>query len=142
MQRYVGKISGPILDRIDMTIEVFPVEYEKLERREQSETSEELKKKVEQVRAIQKKRFHGRKITTNSEMGRQEIEEFCVLGEEEKKVLARFFREDEFSTRRYFRILKLARTIADVDGNEKIKKEHLMEAVHYCNTGNRYWEVP
>jgi magnesium chelatase family protein len=124
-----------------MTIEVFPVEYEKLERREKTESSAELKMKVEQVRELQKKRFHGRKITTNSEMGKQEIEEFCVLGKDEKEVLQRFFHEKEFGTRRYFRILKLARTIGDVEGSEKIQTGHLMEAVHYCNTGNRYWEV-
>ena len=141
MKRYVGKISQPILDRIDMMIEVFPVEYGRIEKREIGESSEEIRKKVEQARQKQKERFQGRNVKLNAEMSKKETEEFCKLGKEENAILKQIFKENEFSTRRYYRMLKLARTIADLDMSEKIKQKHLIEAYQYCNIGKKYWRV-
>ena len=77
----------------------------------------------------------------NAQMGKKEIEEFCKLGREEEKILHTIFTENEFSTRRYFRMLKLARTIADLEESREIKSNHLIEAYHYCNAGKKYWEA-
>ena len=139
--RYTGKISQPILDRIDMMIEVFPVEYEKIKKKEISENSESIRKQVEQARKIQEKRFRNKPIHLNSEMGKREVEEFCVFYEDAEEILHQLFQKNEFSTRRYYRILKLARTIADLEGSKKIKKYHLTEAYSYCNVGKKYWRM-
>lgn len=141
IRRYTGKISQPILDRIDMMIEVFPVEYEKIRKRESAETSEGIRKKVCAARLIQEKRFQKTAIRLNSEMGKQEVEKFCVFHEEAEEVLHKLFRKNEFSTRRYYRILKLARTIADLEGSSQILKHHLTEAYSYCNVGKKYWRM-
>ena len=141
IRRYTGKISQPILDRIDMMIEVFPVEYEKIKKREQTESSEEIRVKVCQARKIQEKRFKKKNIQLNSEMGKREVEEFCIFHEEAEAVLHQIFKKNEFSTRRYYRILKLARTIADLEASEVIKKHHLTEAYSYCNVGKKYWRM-
>ena len=139
LKRYIGKISQPILDRIDMMIEVFPVEYEKIEIQERGESSYEMRKKVEAARRRQKERFWGRNFQVNAEMKKRDTEEFCTLGKSEKEILHQIFNENEFSTRRYYRILKLARTIADLEEIEEIKAEHLIEAYRYCNIGKKYW---
>ena len=141
IKRYIGKISQPILDRIDMMIEVFPVEYKKIEKKEQGESSEEIKKKVESAREVQSERFAGRKIRLNAEMTKKDVEEFCELGEREQQILHKMFHKNEFSTRRYYRMLKLARTIADLEKSENIKEKHLIEAYQYCNIGKKYWKA-
>ena len=135
ISRYTGKISQPILDRIDMMIEVFPVEYEKIRKKEPSETSESIRNRVCQARALQESRFQNKPIYLNSEMSKREVEEFCLFHGDAEEVLHQLFQKNEFSTRRYYRILKLARTIADLEGSEKIKKHHLTEAYSYCNVG-------
>lgn len=139
--RYTGKISQPILDRIDMMIEVFPVEYEKIRRKESAETSESIREKVVLARKIQEKRFKRKKIRLNSEMNKREVEEFCTFHEDAEQVLHLIFQKNEFSTRRYYRILKLARTIADLDESPEIQKHHLTEAYSYCNVGKKYWRM-
>ncbi len=141
IKRYIGKISQPILDRIDMMIEVFPVAYERIERKERGETSEEIRKKVEAARMKQAERFSGRKIQLNAEMSKKDTEEFCELGVKEREVLHKIFSENDFSTRRYYRMLKLARTIADLDDSEKIMQKHIIEAYQYCNIGKKHWRV-
>lgn len=141
IRQYTGKISQPILDRIDMMIEVFPVEYEKIRNKEIGETSESIRKKVCKAREVQKRRFGRKKMQLNSEMGKREIEEFCVFHEDAEEVLHQMFKKNEFSTRRYYRILKLARTIADLEGSMEIQKHHLTEAYSYCNVGKKYWRM-
>lgn len=141
IRRYTGKISQPILDRIDMMIEVFPVDYEKIRKGEGTETSEKIREKVCLARKIQENRFQKRKIRWNSEMGKREVEEFCTFQKDAEEVLHQLFLKNEFSTRRYYRILKLARTIADLEGSTKIKKHHLTEAYSYCNVGKKYWRM-
>lgn len=141
IRRYTGKISQPILDRIDMMIEVFPVEYEKIRKKEQEETSESIREKVCTARKLQERRFSKKAIHLNSEMGKREVEEFCVFHEDTENVLHQLFQKNEFSTRRYYRILKLARTIADLEGCREIRKHHLTEAYSYCNVGKKYWRM-
>ena len=141
IRRYVGKISQPILDRIDMMIEVMPVDYVKIKNKEKSVSSASIRKQVEHVRQIQKLRFCDKKFQLNSEMGREEVERFCTLHPEAEKVLHQIFTSNTFSTRRYYRILKLARTIADLDDSEEIKKQHVTEAYSYCNVGEKYWRM-
>lgn len=141
IRRYSGKISQPILDRIDMMIEVFPVGYEKIKKREHTETSEMIRARVCEARKLQEKRFRKREIHLNSEMGKREVEEFCVFHEDAEEVLHKLFQKNEFSTRRYYRMLKLARTIADLDDSKEIRKHHLTEAYSYCNVGKKYWRM-
>ena len=141
IRRYSGKISQPILDRIDMMIEVFPVEYEKIRRKETSDASESIRERVCRARMLQEERFRKKAIHLNSEMGKREVEEFCVFHKEAEEVLHQLFQKNEFSTRRYYRILKLARTIADLEDSEEIRKHHLTEAYSYCNVGKKYWRM-
>ena len=100
------KISEPILDRIDMMIEVFPVEYKKIRNRGQEETSSEMRKKIREARMIQKERFLNTGILLNAEMNQKQTECFCILQKEAEEVLHSLFETNEFSTRRYYRILK------------------------------------
>jgi len=141
MKRYIGKISQPILDRMDLMVEVFPVEYRKIDKREQGMTSGEMRLYVEKARQRQARRFRGTNIHVNAEMTQKETEEFCILGEDEKRALKEIFESNEFSTRRYYRILKLSRTIADLEESENICVHHIIEAYQYCNIGKKYWKV-
>lgn len=141
IRRYTGKISQPILDRMDMMLEVLPVEYEKLSKMQKGQSSAELRSRVLAARRIQKERFAGMEIQVNAEMDKRQTEEFCCLGKEEKAILHTIFSENEFSTRRYFRMIRLARTIADLEESERIQKKHIIEAYQYCNIGKKYWKV-
>lgn len=127
--KYQKKISGPLLDRIDLHVEVPRLPYEKLSGEQKNETSESIKQKVQKARLMQRQRFDSAK--TNSEMNVLEIKKFCVLGEEEQKALGQAMRAFNFSGRSLHRILKVARTIADLAGEEKINPDHLSEAIHY-----------
>lgn len=141
IRRYTGKISQPILDRIDMMIEVFPVEYEKIRKKESAETSAMVRKKVQRAREIQEQRFSHTAVRLNSEMGKREVEAFCEMNQGAELVLHQIFQKNKFSTRRYYRMIKLARTIADLEESEQIEKCHLTEAYSYCNTGKKYWRT-
>ena len=141
IRRYTGKISQPILDRIDMMIEVFPVEYDKIQKKETSENSESIREKVNRARKIQENRFKNTAIHLNTEMNKRDVEKFCVFHKDAEETLHLLFQKNEFSTRRYYRILKLARTIADLEESDEIKKHHLTEAYSYCNVGKKYWRM-
>lgn len=129
--RYQAKISGPILDRIDLHIEVPRLQFEKLSEETEPEDSKTIQKRVEKARQIQIKRFSGSNIITNSEMGNEQIKNYCQLdssgAELMKNALSRFF----ISTRAYFRIIKVARTIADLEDAPNIKPNHIAEAIQY-----------
>ncbi|MGN0506795.1 MAG: YifB family Mg chelatase-like AAA ATPase [Lachnospiraceae bacterium] len=139
INNYIGKISQPLLDRMDMTIEVFPVDYKQLRSTKKEESSAEIRKKVCAARDIQKQRYERRGIFTNAEMTKTEIEEFCRLDAESERLLQCLYNTNETSTRGYYRLLKLARTIADLDGSGLIRKEHLAEARCYRSLGKKYW---
>jgi magnesium chelatase family protein len=129
--RYQKKISGPILDRIDIHIEVPRIKYEKLSEDKFAEDSYKVKNRVVQARKIQSKRFSGTKIKSNSGMSSREIKGFCRLEEDAEKLIAQAVESMKLSARVYHRLLKLARTIADLDGAETIKINHIAEALQY-----------
>jgi len=129
--RYREKISGPILDRIDLQVSVPRPKIEKLEESGRGESSADIRSRVEAARARQERRFEGRGIRTNSEMGPEMIREFCVLDDESKKLLRSAVSELKLSARSYHRILKVARTIADLSGSDDITSGNVAEALQY-----------
>ena len=132
IERYKRRISGPILDRIDLHINVPFVEAEKLEGTINSETSNVIRKKVITARQIQTARFADfPEIHTNSQMKNKHVKLFCPLNEEEKKLMKLAVEKHYLSTRSYFRIIKVARTIADLQNENNILLEHLAEALQY-----------
>jgi magnesium chelatase family protein len=129
--RYKQKISGPIMDRIDLHVEVPRLEFEKLQENANSETSEEIRNRVEKARLIQFERFAKMRIVTNSEMGPEQIKKFCPLDDQCVLLLKNAVSSLKLSVRAYHRLIKLARTIADLAGEEKIQPQHIAEAVQY-----------
>jgi magnesium chelatase family protein len=130
VSKYKKKISGPILDRIDLHIEVPSVSFEKLEG-EEGESSAEIKKRIEKARAIEQKRFRGLPLQTNAEMGVREIKKFIKINDTLRPALKLAHAKYNLSARAYHRVLKLSRTIADLAGEENIEQNHLLEALRY-----------
>lgn len=139
LQRYLGRISKPILDRIDICVEAAPVTYEELRGKGKPESSETIRRRVEQVMEIQKERFRKYPIQFNSEMGAELVEKFCKLTPEEESFFREVYQRKGFSARAYSKILKVARTIADMDETEQIGHVHLCEAIGYRSLEERYW---
>jgi len=139
VRRYLGKISRPLLDRIDICVEAAPVGYEELRSNAKNESSAEIRRRVERAREIQQRRFAGSGLYFNSEMKGSDIRQYCVLGEKEEQFLMRVFREMQLSARGCDKILKVARTIADLDVSERITAAHLSEAVGYRSIEEKYW---
>lgn len=131
IQNYLKKISGPLLDRIDLKIDVERVEYQDLKNRALEESSTEIKKRVDKARKIQLERFKGTHVHTNAKMNSKMINEFCKLDDECEMLMKMAFDKYHISARGYTRILKVARTIADLDGSENICSNHLAEALAY-----------
>jgi magnesium chelatase family protein len=131
IKKYMGKISGPIFDRIDIYITVPAVKPEELKGKSTGEPSEKIRERVVKAHEIQKKRFKNRKVRFNSQMGRKEIKEFCRMTEEAEEMLLKAVKAFGLSARAYNRILKLSRTIADLDGNDLIEVKHVAEALSY-----------
>lgn len=128
---YWSKLSGPLLDRIDMYVETARVDLHKLQSNGKGECSESIRKKVEKARKIQEKRFRNKEYSFNAEMPASDIELFCALGKEEKQLMELAYHNLQLSARTYHRVLKVSRTIADLDGCECIKKQHIAEALAY-----------
>ncbi len=128
--KYKKKISGPLLDRIDLHIETPAVQFEKLEGAD-SESSSAIRERVEHARDIQRKRFRGLNISANAQMGLREIKQFIKVDEELRPVLKLAHEKYQLSARSYHRLLKLGRTIADLDVSDEIKERHLSEALRY-----------
>lgn len=139
VRRYLGKISRPLLDRIDICVEAAPVSYEDIRGETKGEASCSIRERVERAREIQKKRFEGTSLFFNSEMKQREIRQYCALGQEEERFLKRMFDRLGLSARGCDRVLKVARTIADLDGEPRILAEHLAEAAGYRDLEGRYW---
>jgi magnesium chelatase family protein len=127
--KYQKKISGPLLDRIDLHVEVPRLPYEKIASENRGESSADFKTRVEKVRSIQSARFGSAK--TNSEMNLKELKAFCVLAEAEQELLKQAMKQFGFSGRSLHRILKVARTIADLGESQNIQATHLAEAIQY-----------
>ena len=140
IQKYMGKISGPLLDRIDIQVEVTPVKYEKLQGNEKIETSAKIKERVDKARKIQQNRYKELEIHSNSQLTPTLIEKYCKLGEKEKQILKKAFDTLGLSARAHDRILKVARTIADLDEKENIEIAHITEAIQYRNLDKKYWK--
>lgn len=128
--KYLSKISGPILDRIDIQVQVPSVKYDELSG-VKSESSEIIRERVNRARQIQLERYKGLKIYSNSELTPKLIEKVCKLSEASKVVLRKSFERLNLSARAYYRILKVARTIADLDGAKDIGTSHIIEAINY-----------
>jgi magnesium chelatase family protein len=128
---YKRKISGPILDRIDLHIEVPRIKFEKLTSETKAESSANIKTRIQNARNIQKQRFQNTKIITNSEMSSEAVKNFCRVDDDSKLLLKNAVNQMHLSARAYFRILKLARTIADLDNFANIKNNHIAEAIQY-----------
>ena len=139
IQRYLSKISGPILDRIDIQVEVEPVKFDDLSSKEVLETSADIRKRVEKARKIQLERYKNEKIYNNANLSARQIKKYIILDEKLEKIIEFAFKKFKFSARSFNKILKLTRTIADLDGSEEIKEEHLLEAIRYRSLSNKYW---
>lgn len=139
-QKYLAKVSGPLLDRLDIHIEVPQVDFKKLSADEKGESSAEIKKRVNKARAIQIKRFDGTNITCNAKMSPSMTRQVCKLDEQSKKMLERCFETMGLSARAYDKILRVARTIADLDGSENIELVHVTEAVQYRALDRKFWQ--
>lgn len=133
--RYTQKISGPILDRIDMHVEVSRINVDKLESTELGEKSVDIRTRVEKARNIQKARLQDLSEITNAELSSKQVRQFCELDDESKGLLRSATERLNLSARAYHRIIKLARTIADLDGSEKILKNHIAEGIQYRAKG-------
>jgi len=131
ISRYQKRISGPLLDRIDIFVQVPRIEYEKLADERPAEVSERVRSRVEEARAIQRARFEGTRLTCNTEMTPVEVREFCQVEPEAQSLLRAAMKQLALSARAFHRILKLARTIADLAGAPTIGASHLAEAIQY-----------
>ena len=139
VNRYLGRISGPMLDRLDLHIEVPPVDYESLKFGGNEETSEEIRKRVNAARQIQNKRYEGTGITCNARLLPSMLSEFCKMTDDAEALLQASFDRLGMSARAYDRILKVARTIADLNASEKIEMTHIAKAIQFRSLDRKYW---
>lgn len=140
VQRYLGKISGPLLDRFDLQVEITPVPFEKLSDRGRAESSAVIRERVIRAREIQSERFHGEKgVHCNAQMTRQLLEKYAVPDEEGIRILRLAMERLNLSARAYDRILKVSRTIADLEGCEQINSDHIGEAIGYRSLDRENW---
>ena len=140
MQKYLNRISGPLLDRIDIHLEVTPVPFRELTSTSAGEKSDVIRARVEKARKIQAVRFEGNQgVYCNAQMGSKMLHDVCVLHEEGRQLLKTAMERLGLSARAYDRILKVSRTIADLDASEDIRTEHLAEAIHYRSLDRDGW---
>ncbi|MCR4902673.1 MAG: YifB family Mg chelatase-like AAA ATPase [Butyrivibrio sp.] len=140
IRRYLGHLSGPILDRIDISIEAPKVDVTELGNdRGLNESSAVIRKRVMRARSIQARRFEGTSLRFNADMGPSEIRKYCKLGPMEKRLIEQIFHTMDLSARTYHRVLRVARTIADLEGSSDIKSSHITEAACYRMTDSKYW---
>lgn len=138
IEKYINKISGPLLDRIDLHVEVKPVKYKKLNSENKIEGSQQIKERVDSARRVQYLRYKNLNIFSNAELTPKMIEKYCVLDQECKQILELAFNKLGLSARAYSRILKVSRTIADLENKKNIEKHHLLEAIQYRSLDRKY----
>ena len=136
---YLGKISQPLLERIDICTEVPAVSFSKMKKKIAGESSAQIRKRVEAVQEIQRERYKEEKFCFNGELDGRKLEKYCVMTGGADKLLEQAYEQFQFSTRAYHKILKTARTIADMEASEKIKEEHICEALAYRAYDKKYW---
>lgn len=139
IHKYLSRISGPLLDRMDLHVEVPQVDFEQLKDRSSGESSVLIKEKVTLARAVQEKRFAGKQYRVNALMGPSEIKKHCILDHAAEQLLKAAFNKLGLSARGYTRILKVARTIADLDNEADINIKHVAEALQYRSLDKKYW---
>jgi len=139
IQKYIGKISGPLLDRIDIHIQVQSVKYDQLSSRVPAEHSSEIRKRVVNARRIQQERFKGTKLFSNADMQSNEIKRYCEIDSASQELLKMAITKLGLSARAYDRILKVGRTIADLAGEERISSAHIGEAIQYRSLDRNFW---
>jgi magnesium chelatase family protein len=140
VQRYLNKVSGPLLDRIDLHVEVTPVSFDQMTANRKNESSEEIRERVMEARERQANRFAGSEgVYSNSMMSSQMVKEVCQISDAGKQLLKTAMEKLGLSARAYDRILKVSRTIADLADSEEIKIEHLAEAIQYRSLDRDSW---
>ncbi len=139
-QRYLNRVSGPLLDRLDIHISVPPVDFENLSGTEKAESSADIKKRVEKAREIQHERFKGTKITCNAKMDSAATKKYCYMSPSALLILKTAFDRLSLSARAYDKVLRIARTIADLDGEDEIDVKHITEAIQYRSLDRRFEE--
>lgn len=141
IKRYLNRISGPLLDRFDIHVEVPPVKFDELRSSEITESSAEIKKRVDDARKIQRERFKGSKTLCNAKINAEQFEKACIIDKAAEKTLKDAFESLGLTARAYDRVLKVARTIADLEQSEVIRSEHVLEAVQYRSLDRKYWSA-
>lgn len=136
---YLSKLSGPMMDRIDLHVEVDSVEYKDLRSNELEESSASIKERVNKAREIKTQRFKGTNVHNNAEMNSALVKKFCKIDEECDNLMKTAFDVFNLTARAHDRILKVARTIADLDGSENIQQEHIIEAINYRSLDKKFW---
>ncbi len=139
VNKYLGKVSGPLLDRLDLHIEVPPVDYEALSSNGQEETSAQIRARVNRAREIQNKRYQGTGITCNARLTPSMLKKYCVMSDDASELLRSSFDAMAMSARAYDRLLKVARTIADLEGSENIEMFHIAQAIQFRSLDRKYW---
>ena len=140
IQNYLGRISGPLLDRIDLHIEVPAVKFREITAERTGETSAQIRERVVAARRRQQERFKAKpKITCNARMGTRELKQYCAIDESTMELLKFAMSDLNLSARAYDRVLKVARTIADLAGAEKIAGDHISEAIQYRSLDRQIW---
>jgi len=139
IHNYLSRLSGPLMDRIDIQIEVDSVSYDEYRSKQQAEESEDIKQRVEKARDIQRLRFDGEGISTNAEMSEKHLKKFCAIDDVSENLLKKAIERLNLTTRGTTRILKVARTIADLEGEENIGARHIAEAVQYRQLDRKYY---
>ncbi len=139
VHQYLSKVSGPLLDRLDLHIDAMPVEFEHISSSEKAESSAAIKARVNAARTLQNQRFEGTGITCNARITPAKLHEICRLSDKGLQMLKNAFEKLGLSARAYDRILKVARTIADLDNSEVIDTSHIAEAIQYRSLDRKYW---
>lgn len=139
IQNYLGKISQPFLDRMDICVEAPKVRYESLKSAKKQENSAQIRERVCKAREIQNKRYQGTGIISNAMLGVKELDVYCHLGSRENRLMEQAFSNLGLTARTYHKILKVARTVADLEGAEDIRENHIKEAIGYRTMDKKYW---
>lgn len=138
IQRYRSKVSGPLLDRIDIHVEAPAVRVEDIQSEDKEESSSAIKKRIQKCRIVQANRYQDKKVSNNANMNNKLLSEFCKIGEKEASILRRAMNELSLSARAYDKILKVSRTIADLECSQDIQMNHLLEAIQYRSLDRSY----